>query len=758
MKLRAELLVACAAFVIGAGLTSPARAADMVLKAPPLPPVIWWYEGYAEIGGRAYLNDPDKTQLGKFYEYRDLRPGVFGNFLFGAHRTGPDPIDIVAWGWNIGWDDQAYGLDLAQPGTYYLTLGWDETPKVYAKDAKSTYSGTNFLTTPTYPFFAGNSPNAAAIAANTAFVNANSNLFDLKYRRDTASAKGRWTPNDNWDISVDYSHLHRDGTQPQSAITFAPPAGRGGADQRASIQFAKPVDDTTQNGNLKAEYAGITPWSKPFNVAFGAGFSLYNNSYNSVTFQNPWIAANTLTDPLFNRYSLWPDNQAQTVSASAGVGLPFNSRYMGTLQYSRMTQDETFLPSTSNPLIMPATLTRSSLDGDAHTILSNNVLHSRITSDLQSTLRYRYYDYHSNQSPITITGLFANPDTNAGAEPPDTTHPVNFNKQNAAAQLDYRPWKWLNIGGAYEWERWKREVEGENVITLQDSIFDAVTNENAVKGFADAKWGWSTLRASVRYGVRRFDGDYIRIANNNNAFRTVDLQDRNSTVVNASWAIDVVPTVTITPVGGFRNDDYPSDGVTTFGITKYSSWNAGGDVAWYMNPMARFYVSYIHENGHREVFQSTVPSPLILDTTDHDDTFIVGGRFTLIPDKLFANASYTYTTGKSTWISNCGPGGCLFNPMPTFPDTTNTNQRIDAWLKYVFDQSTVKAAGWTARPFVKARVIWEKNANDSWQNIEQQLGLAVNPADATLARSVFLGTSNPNYSVIVGMLSFGMKW
>ncbi len=176
-----------------------------------------------------------------------------------------------------------------------------------------------------------------------------------------------------------------------------------------------------------------------------------------MTFQNPWIAGNTLTDPLFNLYSLWPDNQAQTVSASAGVGLPFNSRYMGTLQYSRMTQDETFLPSTSNPLIMPATLTRSSLDGDAHTILSNNVLHSRITSNLQSTLRYRYYDYHSNQSPITITGLFANPDTNAGAEPPDTTYPVNFNKQNAAAQLDYRPWKWLNIGGAYEWERWKHD-------------------------------------------------------------------------------------------------------------------------------------------------------------------------------------------------------------------------------------------------------------------------------------------------------------
>ena len=91
---------------------------------------MWWYEGFAEIGGRFDLNHPDKTTLGKFYEYRDLRPGVFGNFFFGAHRT-PDPFDIEVWGKNVGWNDQAFGFDLAKPGSYYLTFGWDETPHVF---------------------------------------------------------------------------------------------------------------------------------------------------------------------------------------------------------------------------------------------------------------------------------------------------------------------------------------------------------------------------------------------------------------------------------------------------------------------------------------------------------------------------------------------------------------------------------------------------------------------------------------------------
>jgi MtrB/PioB family decaheme-associated outer membrane protein len=742
----------------------------MPLKAPAVVAPAWWYEGYAEIGGRFFLNNPDKRYLGKFYEYRDLRPGVFGNFYYGAHRTGPDPLDIELWGKNIGWDDQAFGFDLYKPGTYYLTLGWDETPHFFGT-GRTTFSDGNVLSTPQYPF--------PPSAATQTFVNANSHDIDVKYRRDTASAAARWTPTDNWDITADYSHTHRDGTQRLSAITFAPPTGRGGADTRASIELPKPVDDTTQNGNVKAEYAGTTPWGKSFNIALGGGVSFYDNNVgcgsvagfrpagsgdaNCLTFQNPWIAANTAIDPLWNRYSLPPSNEAQTFTASGAVGLPFNSRYMGTFQYSHMAQNETFMASTINPLAPLATLTRGSLDGDARTTLSNNVLNTRITSDLSSTLRYRYYDYHSDHGPVTVlTNTFANPDTNNTNEAPITAHPTNFNKQNLSEQLDYRPWKWLNVGAAYEWERWQHEyADSVNAVTNVAGDYDLVTNENAVRVFADVKtWGWSTLRASVRYGERRVDGDYIRIANNNNAFRTVDAQNRDSTVVKTSWAIDVTKTITVTPTGGFRVDDYPTDGRLTFGINKYETWNVGGDIAWAITPGASVYLSYVHDNAHREVFQNTVPSNLVLDSTDFVDTFIVGGRFTVIPEKLFLTANYTFMRSNSQWLWNCGPGGCFAAPMPTAPDTHNTNHRVDVQAKYVFDEMVTR--GWGLWPktqaYLKARVLWEKNSTDSWQSIEQQLGWAVNPADLTMARSVFLGIPNPNYDVVVGMLAFGIKW
>jgi hypothetical protein len=54
--------------------------------------------------------------------------------------------------------------------------------------------------------------------------------------------------------------------------------------------------------------------------------------------------------------------------------------------------------------------------------------------------------------------------------------------------------------------------------------------------------------------------------------------------------------------------------------------------------------------------------------------------------------------------------------------------------------------------------VCDTNQHDSWQNIDQQLGWALPGADSTLQRAIFLGMSDPNYDVVVGMVSLGLKW
>ena len=128
----------------------------------------------------------------------------------------------------------------------------------------------------------------------------------------------------------------------------------------------------------------------------------------------------------------------------------------------------------------------------------NNVLNTQITSELNSTLKYRYYNYSAEANPAII---FAprppNPDSMTGFPDEEAAfrQPSSYTKQNADAELVWRPQKWLNLGASYDWEHWDRSFR--NVAT---------TNENTGKVFLDSKWGFSQLHASLQFGERRNDG------------------------------------------------------------------------------------------------------------------------------------------------------------------------------------------------------------------------------------------------------------
>ena len=79
---------------------------------------------------------------------------------------------------------------------------------------------------------------------------------------------------------------------------------------------------------------------------------------------------------------------------------------------------------------------------------------------------------------------------------------ISYIKQNAGAQLDWRPINSVNVGAAYGYERydWTRA--------------DAdVTNEHSGKVFGDWKpFSWVTARASYEFSARRYDNyNYLAV-------------------------------------------------------------------------------------------------------------------------------------------------------------------------------------------------------------------------------------------------------
>ena len=83
------------------------------------------------------------------------------------------------------------------------------------------------------------------------------------------------------------------------------------------------------------------------------------------------------------------------MNVTGGVGLPLNSRYMGTFQYTKMTSDQSNLPFSINPFVLALNTAFSAPGRETSTILFNNVLSTQITPELKSTLKYRYYNYNA---------------------------------------------------------------------------------------------------------------------------------------------------------------------------------------------------------------------------------------------------------------------------------------------------------------------------------------------------------------------------
>lgn len=810
MKSRAGLFLTCAAAVVGVIAITPqalAQSADDVASLAN----ISWYRGYIEAGGRVFLNDPQRDgiksqggqSLAKFYEYSTLKPGPFLD-IYLATGTNDGLYQTDFWGTNVGYSDQNFLLGLSKAGEQYLNLEWDQTPHVYSTSALTLYNGvgTNALTLPPglanalfiaagcarvpglppAPVGAGcgtmTPGNAAAVQA---LINANVHRTDLGIRRDTISADYRYTPTDAWDVRVNYSHMYRSGTQIEGVV-FSP--GTSGV----TSQAPKPVSDTTQNYGASGEYAGTSLWGQKFNVKLAYSGSTYQEDFGSWTVANPFCAngsgagecarSASPSSPLA-LMSLWPDNQSNGFTTTLGADLPGKSRYMGTVSYTMMRQNQAFLPFTISPTVYtnagntvqgpsPA-LPAASLNGSINTLLFNNVLTTQITPELKSKLTYRYYDFQNNTpellfpdwvvTDVKLASVVSNNYT------PVRSLSISYTKQNAGAEMNWRPTREWNLGAAYGYERydWTRaDVD--------------VTNENSGKVFVDWKaMNGVTARASWLYAQRRYDNyNYLNFVGLQQwpnggtttrysvAYRQFYLDNRDRNQAKVSLAVDLSPSLTITPTGGLRYDDFNLNPTTELGMNRDHSWNAGVEVMYLFAPGTNFLFSYMFENHRQLITSAGSGAPPFAanalyraDVEDRVNTFIVAVNHEWIPNKLDVRLGYTLSYARNSqpliFANGAGPaaGG-------QFPDNKTIFHRVEALAKYKFDEDLVQRLGWKGNVSTKLRYVWERNSVTNWQNDNMQTYMF--GSDTATGYMNWMAFDNPNYNVHLIMASLAFSW
>lgn len=777
MKRRIGLVRACVvgAMLSGAGWVSTGAFAQTApAAAEPVP--YWWFHGTIEAGGRFFVNNPTKNgsaylnqgSLAKYYEYSTIKPGAFSNVELATGSTD-GLYQIELGGKNIGYSDQNYYLDLSKAGEHYLSLGWDQTPHLYSTSAQTPYQGvgTNALTLPK-----GLLSNTAT---NSSIINPYLQQTDIGIKRDTASVEYRWTPTDAWDIKADLSHLRRTGTQVDGVTGLVP---KSGSAFNSPTQVPKPVADTTQNYGLNGEYVGTSPWNKRFNFKLAYSGSQYTDDDSSYTVQSPYCTGttsascggSTATSRLspFARLSLPPSNQMNSINGTLAADLPWKSRYAGTLSYTMMRQNADFIPMTTNPSATAAAraLPASSLNGAIDTLLSNNVVTTKITPELTSKLSYRYYNFDNNTPELLFPSWVSYDHVNAagnGTEGAIRSLSISYTKQNAGEELVWRPSRQWNLGAAYGYERytWSR-----------DSV-DA-TNEHSGKVFADWKpANWFTVRSSGYYSNRRYNNyDY----NNNVAAIQFPGRNPDGWFVNpayrqmmtdnrerwkANFAVDMVVLhgVTVTPNFKYQDDYYGLNAANQLGLTDSRSWNGGLDVTYVINPRASIMVGYLREFYTQLVYNmnstssTAVPGGAnFIQTNDRIvvDTFTGLMKFAAIPDKLDTELRYTASHGVDRQnlllITGATPAG------GQYPDVTTWFQRLDATATYKFDKETVTQFGWKGEVKAKLRYAWERNSVSNWSNDP------LSPSYTPVPNAIWLAGDNPNYNVHLVMASLAWKW
>ena len=816
-----------------------AADAEMPVKAVPYLASDWYYYGGLETGGRFVADRPPNgfgsatpcvvegfpttcfttasqtRSRAKFEEYGSVPSAPFLDWINLQAGTKDGRFAFDFWGRNVGLNNQSYGFTISEPGQHYFTFEWDQTVHLLSTSGKTVFGGvgtTSLTVNPALPAslapFLGTAPtDPAARAAVQALINGAVTPLELGTQRDRLTAAYRWTPTPDWDLSILYSNEHRTGVVPSPIPAFfdtvAPPMAH------YTIGVAKPINDTTQNLDASGERSGMHFLGARWTSSVAYNGSLYQNNLKQLDAQNPFCTqtgaptcdvtgASTFTAPTVLRLSLDPSNMANAVTWNTAADVPFwKTRYVSTLQYNNMRQNDPFIDSSINGIVAPPVTLNgvpvSSLNGQIGTFLWNNVLTTRPGKDWRFTLRGRYYELN-NDTPSLHIDDWINSDTVLMGQARNSL-PISYKKDNASAEARYNPIPWLTLGGGYFFERWDRMFRDSNI-----------TNENTGKIFFDTTpWDNVVARGSYLYGQRRY-GTYDNflfvwtpglfadsVASN---VRRFDLSNRNRQKADLSVEFAVSRFLTLTPNFGLRWDDYPDPVMNPMGLQHEHSWNAGLEIGAALNPRVKLMFSYNYENTQLRMAGgngnnaglTTCPdlAPTLgvgavfnpLECTwfggiqQQYHTFLAAANLKVVPDKfdLRLEALYTRATESSNLIPCTAGVGCDGTQDPgqdpasgnfgQFPPQNVDFQKYSAIGRYYVDPDFVRSMGWVGDVVIKGRYSYLRSSTSNYQynNLTPYVATADTAALEGGSRALFLAATNPNYSAHIFAVSAEFKW
>jgi MtrB/PioB family decaheme-associated outer membrane protein len=712
-------------------------------------------EGEVEAGLRYLPDRPAGAERGKFEEYRDFTQGPFLEGLQLRIFRPDESYSASFSGSKWGQQDQEFALTAGRLGLWEFAFNWDQTPHVFSTSATmlATQVAPNIFTLPT--------PRPNLLAYNRA-----PRLDEVSVRWDTARMSFVVTPTPELELRAEYTRIKKDGERP-FGMAFTSPGGN-------FMEILGPIDQTVHDVRLKASYVRDN-WQ----LQLGYTFSAFENAFSSVSADNPCFglpAALTAASPGCGAdatgaapsglTSLPPSNQAHTLNLAGGITLPYRTRITGNFGYSLRFQDEPFLAHTVNaalagsPLLV---LPQRSLNGVVGTALVNLNATSRPIQPLTLTLKYRMFNLSDMSDEPIFAGHVVNDRSLVDEE--RTSPRFGYTKHNL--DLDGR-WKFgqpLAVTLGTGWERWDRVDHRE--APRSDEFFG--------KAALDVTpWEWLVARLTYRPSFRRIS-EYNTFAHHEHTvleeetaatlaqgqstlLRKFDEADRDRQRVDLLLTFIPLENLTASITGSWKFDDYLH---SPLGLQEATSWSAGVDFGWTPGERVAFSGGYVHEY----IFQRQLSRSRIVVGTDTQDfvdynwltnnidtvdTFYLGAKLALIPERLDWNIGMNYSTATGQILTR-NPNGAptsgaagqnataAAKRMPAFDDTL---LRLDTALRYHVSKAWTLGLAYAFERFTKSD--WRTDT--------------LNPFLPGVATSIWLGADAKNYTAHVIALTLGYRF
>lgn len=581
--------------------------------------------GYIE-GGIGYQSD-DSPWFGRYTGLSDE-----GNFLYGDMdilSKKEDGTRTQLTGRRLGLDSRSLLLEHGVQGRYKLKLRHDEMPNYRSNSGVTPYidSGDNILVLP-----------------GGVFNTESYQTVELSTVRRRNQAEISVTPTQNWKTSLSYRQEHKDGTlQTGGALGYS-------TRTMSMATLARPVDHTTDLIDASLGYAG-----KKGNLELGYHLSMFRNQNQSLSWQNPFPGS-SVNSGAFGQLALEPDNDFHQIMLSGGYRLPGNSYLSGALSSGRMTQDQAFLPYSTDPSLATDDLPANSLNGEIKQNIAQLKLSARPLRDWSFNAAYRYHDHDNNtpQAMYVFPLLDSQSPGETGKDEDELTavnQPLSYTRQTTRLDGKYRFNRHASLQMGYDFENMRRE--NSEVDELDEQTLWGKLKWKLGDGRTD---GWIKLGHLTRDGSGYHfpDTDQQGLYIENPLLRKYNLADLERDEVRFQFNYTPVERLSFAANLAYSEDQYEE---SLIGLTAASNRSATIEGSYVPTDKVTTYAYYTRdlidsEQSGREAIAGNSGSlderyapDWFAQTRDSMDSLGLGLQWQEFLPKLSMGADYVYSKG-----------------------------------------------------------------------------------------------------------------